>query len=314
MVKEINIVYYGHPKKSLEYDGPEGKVWINNIRDKNIPNVFMGYESCKYPINNDNFIMLEPITVSLKDYDYFYLNKYSKIFSPFYKVFENTNIKHKIIPINYASNDRFILNKNINSCHITYLDFINNWNSHDNRINGAVIISADKFSNHKSSIYELRNFIGNILYKNKIIVSKYGTSRLPLPYFKGRTTDKLGEICKYKFNICTENIYDPLYSYNYLTEKLPHAIYGGAVPIYIGCYNVEDFVPEKAFIDLRKFIITKNNNKTIDEKELINYIKNFSKQQFEEYQHAAIQYMKDPKGIFYQTDPNRYYKKMLEIL
>jgi hypothetical protein len=314
MAKEINIVYYGHPAKSLEYDGPEGKVWLNNVRDNNIPNVIMGYETCKEPITNDSFIMLEPITVSLKDYDYFYLNKYTKIFSPFYKVFEKTNIKNKVIPINYASNDIYILNKKVNSCHTSHLDFINNWNSYDKRINGAVIIAADKFSSHKSSIYELRNFLGNILYKNNITVSKYGSSRSFLPYFKGKTKDKLGEICKYKFNICTENIYDPLYSYNYFTEKLPHAIYGGAVPIYLGCYNIEDFVPEKAFVDLRKFIVTKDNSKVIEEKELVNYIKNFSKQQFEEYQHAAIQYMKDPKGIFYQTDPNRYYKKMLEIL
>jgi hypothetical protein len=314
MIKEINIYYHGHPKRSLEYNGPEGKVWLDKVRNNNMPNIIMTSEVIKKPNPNDSFLMIESITVNSKDYDINYLNQYKKIFSPFYKVFENSNIKDKIVPINYAINDQFIINKTSGSSEIDYSIFTKNWKSWENRINGVVIISDDKTSRCQYSIYELRNIIGNLLYSNKINVIKFGKSKTKLPYFKGRVTDKIEEICKYRFHLCIENTYDPIYSYNYFTEKLPHSIYGGAVPLYIGCSNIEDFVPDKLFIDLRKLVTKSNKTININTQGIINTIKTFSKQQFEKYQNSAIEYMKNPKGLFFQTDPKRYYKKMLETL
>lgn len=314
MVKEINIFYHGHPKRSLEYNGPEGKVWLDNVKNNNMPNVIMTSEVIKKPNPNDSFLMIEPITVNTKDYDINYLNQYSKIFSPFYKVFENSGIKNKIIPINYAINDQFIINKSSSGNEINYSNFIKNWKSWDDRINGVVIISDDKASRCQYSIYELRNILGNLFYNNNINVTKFGKTRTKLPYFKGRVTNKIEEICKYRFHLCIENTYDPIYSYNYFTEKLPHSIYGGSVPLYIGCSNIEEFVPEKSFIDLRKFITRTNKTININTKEIINAITTFSKQQFEDFQTSAIEYMKNPKGLFSQIDPKRYYRKMLEVL
>jgi hypothetical protein len=127
------------------------------------------------------------------------------------------------------------------------------------------------------------------------------------PYFKGSIPNKIGEICKYRFHICTENTYDPVFSYNYMTEKLPHALYGGAVPLYMGCYNIEEIMPKNTFFDLRPYF----SNGNIDKK-LINDIMNYKQEDFQTYQQAACQFMRDPNGLFYHIDMRRYYKTMLE--
>ena len=50
-----------------------------------------------------------------------------------------------------------------------------------------------------------------------------------------------------------ENIYDKRFSINYLTEKIFHGFLSCSVPIYLGCWNVEDLVHPNLFIDIRKF-------------------------------------------------------------
>lgn len=57
--------------------------------------------------------------------------------------------------------------------------------------------------------------------------------------------------CRFVFAL--ENIYDSFYSDNYLTEKIFHAFLSGAVPVYLGCYNVEKLISPDLFVDLRKF-------------------------------------------------------------
>ena len=60
-------------------------------------------------------------------------------------------------------------------------------------------------------------------------------------------------MAKAKFVFCLENIYDKHYSVNYLTEKIFHAFLSSSVPIYCGCFNVEQLIDPSLFIDLRKF-------------------------------------------------------------
>jgi hypothetical protein len=51
----------------------------------------------------------------------------------------------------------------------------------------------------------------------------------------------------YKFMICFENKSQP----NYFTEKLINAYYGGAIPIYWGCPNINDYVNMDAILYLK---------------------------------------------------------------
>ena len=64
-----------------------------------------------------------------------------------------------------------------------------------------------------------------------------------------RCLDKVKTIANYKFSICFENISYP----GYVTEKIIDCFVAGVIPIYLGAPDIFDFVPEKAFIDMRKF-------------------------------------------------------------
>lgn len=56
-----------------------------------------------------------------------------------------------------------------------------------------------------------------------------------------------------KFVFAAENIHDPNFALNYFTEKIFHGFLSYSVPIYAGCWNVEQLIDPGLFIDLRKF-------------------------------------------------------------
>jgi hypothetical protein len=62
-----------------------------------------------------------------------------------------------------------------------------------------------------------------------------------------KNEDYLKFIDKYKFMICFESKTMP----NYFTEKLINAYYGGAIPIYWGCPNIDDYVNMDAILYLK---------------------------------------------------------------
>jgi len=308
MAKEVNVVYPAHQgKRVVHYKGPEGTVWLSSKQDRSMPNVFTSWYACPNPRPDDSLIMLEPVVVHQQDYKIEYLNKFKKVFGCFNKAFVNTDIADKYVKVNYGSilayEDPDALKKR--------------WMSWKDRKNGMLVVSSSKTSNHKCSIYMLREQLADLFHAEGFEVAWYGgiPGKKRKKYFKGRLEDKIGEICKYRFHICPENTYDEKFSYNYFTEKLPHAIYGGAVPLYMGCYNVEQFAPENTFFDLRKYITKEPNARVnIDRSGLLKAIREYSEMDFETYQKAAYDYLKDPKGLMFQTDMRRYYKKMLEVL
>ncbi len=58
---------------------------------------------------------------------------------------------------------------------------------------------------------------------------------------------------KCKFVFCLENLHDPHYSLNYVTEKIFHGFLSASVPIYCGAWNVEHVIDPDLFIDVRKY-------------------------------------------------------------
>jgi hypothetical protein len=305
---DINIVYDAIKTTEILYEGPEGKVYYSPTRNERIPNVFQSL--CNNPRPDDSAIMAEPIAVSPVSYNVDYLSKFKKVFGCFEKAFENTKIKEKYVCVNYGYDLKIhspLLQADAESIK-------ENWRSWNQR-NGMIIIAGgSKGSNHQASIYCLRLLIADLFYQNNFEVAWYGQQHCNRPYYKGAVHDKVSEIGKYKFAICSENTYDPIYSHNYLTEKLPHAIYGGAVPLYMGCYNIDDIAPKNTFFDLRNFVLRDHGQVTLLREPLLEAINSFSQEKFEQYQEAAYQFIKDPLGINYHMDPNRVYKKILETL
>jgi FkbM family methyltransferase len=77
-----------------------------------------------------------------------------------------------------------------------------------------------------------------------------------LPNYRGELDPyekKFEVLSGYRYALCFENIFDPVWSKGYLTEKILHCLMCGTVPIYYGCYNVEDYIPADCYIDYRQF-------------------------------------------------------------
>jgi len=71
---------------------------------------------------------------------------------------------------------------------------------------------------------------------------------IPVVY-KGQCENKINTIANYKFVFCAENTIYP----GYVTEKIIDCFMAGAIPIYIGASDIENFIPKNLFIDLREY-------------------------------------------------------------
>lgn len=61
--------------------------------------------------------------------------------------------------------------------------------------------------------------------------------------------DKIGTMSRHRFAICFENIAFP----GYVTEKIIDCFVAGVIPIYAGAPDISEFVPPRAYFDMRNF-------------------------------------------------------------
>jgi len=120
------------------------------------------------------------------------------------------------------------------------------------------MISGNKVSRVPGELYSKRVEIATWFHTNAVMrFDVYG--RPPFSYLANYLkelepyTEKFATLARYRYSLCFENIYDPFWSKGYLTEKLPHCLMCGTVPIYLGCADIEDYVPPECFIDYRHF-------------------------------------------------------------
>lgn len=66
----------------------------------------------------------------------------------------------------------------------------------------------------------------------------------------GDAWNKLVSLREFKFSICFENTIQK----NYISEKFWDCVLTNTVPIYFGCSNVLDYIPENSFINLTNYI------------------------------------------------------------
>ena len=60
-------------------------------------------------------------------------------------------------------------------------------------------------------------------------------------------------INQYRYCACFEGTYDPMWSSGFITERILNCFRAKTMPIYIGCYEIEKYVPPHFFIDFRKY-------------------------------------------------------------
>ena len=95
--------------------------------------------------------------------------------------------------------------------------------------------------------------------------------------------DKFKVLNKYKFAVCFENAYHPLWSWDYITEKILDCFKAKVIPIYYGCYNIEKIIPPELYIDYRQF---KNDD------ELSEYLNEFDMSKYDEMVDKAYEWEK----------------------
>ncbi|MCY6482756.1 glycosyltransferase family 10 [Clostridium aestuarii] len=100
------------------------------------------------------------------------------------------------------------------------------------------------------------------------------------PSYKGRIESKNKILKKYKFCICYENATG---INGYITEKIFDCFFAGCIPIYWGVTNITDSIPKNTFIDKRDFSTYK---------ELYDYIKNMSQNEYIKYIDAISAFIK----------------------
>lgn len=73
--------------------------------------------------------------------------------------------------------------------------------------------------------------------------------RALMSIYKGACASKYDVLGKYHFSLCFEN----MAMQGYVTEKIFDCFYAGVIPLYWGASDIQDLIPEDAYIDCRKF-------------------------------------------------------------
>jgi hypothetical protein len=304
---EINLIYEAHKgNPSLRYDGPEGRVWTSAGRRKSMHNVAMSYLSAKDRKPTDSIWVLEPRCVHDRDYDVSFLKQFKYIFTWGAKAFQGTQIAHKVIPVNHSS------------CKGTPGpdEVKKKWKPWSKRKDQIVIIANKKISRHPSEIYRLRIKLADWLHENcKYEVLWYGNPPKSKPYSRGKIPDKFPVLNNVKFSICPENCYHPKFSHGYFTEKMPQVWFAGAVPIYMGCYNIDDFnFGPNSYIDLRKFVNKEDKELHIAFGKLKKVIEGYDEDAYKRTIKELEESLRKPDGLYHVISDKRIFQKMFEML
>lgn len=119
-------------------------------------------------------------------------------------------------------------------------------------------------------------------YKGEVYMSDKNTPE------KFRDARKL--MAPMKFVFCAENIHDKWYSTNYLTEKIFHGFLSYSVPIYIGCWNVEELIDKSLYIDFRDF--------KYKIKDIINYCEHMPDSEYHGYLDRIEEFLHNKAKVF----------------
>jgi hypothetical protein len=115
-------------------------------------------------------------------------------------------------------------------------------------------VCGDKYSLAAEEIYSERRKIARWFHAHaKTRMDVFGRPAMATPNYRGEAGDKASTFSRYRYALCFENTYHPLWTRGYLTEKILDCMASLTIPIYYGCSNIEELVPSDCFIDYRNF-------------------------------------------------------------
>ena len=156
----------------------------------------------------------------------------------------------------------------------------------------CTLINSRLSSKHPKQIYKEREKAIEFFEEKPGEFDLYGRYWEKRNYrnYRGVIGDKLAVLKNYKFSICYENTKG---TRGYVTEKIFDCFAAGVVPAYWGASNIEEYVPADCFIDRRRFK---------DTKELYEFMKAMSKEEYEGYLERAAQFLKSEKAKVFSSD------------
>jgi hypothetical protein len=107
------------------------------------------------------------------------------------------------------------------------------------------------------------------------------------PFYRGKVDAKLPVLSQYRYAICYENTQEIK---GYISEKIFDCFFTGTIPIYWGCDNVYEYIPEICFIDRRKFK---------DNRELADYLLHLTENDYNRYLAAIIQFLQSDQAYIF---------------
>lgn len=298
MSVEINLIYL--PQKGIDkvYEDENGTVQRSKGKEPGKINISLGYLANRKPSGTDSILCLEPRCVTPLDYN--------MEIKKFFKIFSWCQPAMDFVP----SKKLHIINHPFWNKPPEFRSLVRpKWSERK----GFVIVSNNKTSNHFSQIYDIRIKIADYLHAKKCDVSWYGQDPIDRPYYKGPAKNKLEILRKARFCICPENCYDPVYSHGYFSEKMPDAWFAGCVPLYMGCYNIDDFkFPKESYLDLRPFVEKSHSRTKIWYSKLFSAVSSYTEDDYLKMIHASNEIMNRENGLYNIISNERAYSTIIK--
>jgi len=115
-------------------------------------------------------------------------------------------------------------------------------------------ICGDKYSLVPHELYSLRRQAAEWFAAHGTIpMYVYGIPGMKSPNYVGPSADKNATLSQYRYSLCFENSYHPVWSQGWTTEKIFDCMAARTVPVYYGDSQIEKRVPPDCFIDYRQF-------------------------------------------------------------
>jgi FkbM family methyltransferase len=224
-------------------------VWSREPLDGFDVYAYLGAFSYQGPRSGiDVLITLEPIVVLPGEYAEEVWKHFDHVFTFVDGLAEHWDKFHKIL---FPAFD-FPFDKNY--CRIVDRSFLS---PQAEKKNAICMISGNKKSSIPGELYSKRVEVARWFSEHsKTPFDVFGKPGFQLPNYIGPLTpysQKFATLAQYRYSLSFENIYDPIWSKGYLSEKLLDCFMCETVPIYLGCYNIEEYVPKNCFIDFRQF-------------------------------------------------------------
>jgi glycosyltransferase involved in cell wall biosynthesis len=141
------------------------------------------------------------------------------------------------------------------------------------RKQAVCMVSGNKHSSVPGELYSKRLETALWFHFNSDMpFDVYGMVPFFLPNYRGAVENnkKLDLLSSYKYSLSFENTADPVFARGWV-DKLIDSLETRTIPIYLGCPNIDEYIPGECYIDFRDFK---------DHKELDAYLHNMSESEY----------------------------------